>query len=86
MKTANFLDNPQNLSPLARQCLGIIDNASKSQIQCAVEYNRYKINKLLIKLLTINLISDESHLFSSNGNNTPNSRNDNQSPINVKYA
>ena len=47
----------------------VIDNASQSQIEAAATYNRYEIDKLLIKLLTINLISNEKEVFSSKKNN-----------------
>ena len=56
---------PTALKDVTQQCLNIIDSASQSQIESAVNHNRYEINKLLVKLLTINLVSNEKELFSS---------------------
>ena len=57
---------PPPLLPMTQECLNIIDTASQYQIESAMIHNKHEINKLLIKLLTINLIATKQKQFTSN--------------------
>ena len=48
---------PSNLSTMCNASLQLIENATKQQIRAAIRYNQDEINRLLIKLVTINFIS-----------------------------
>ena len=48
---------PPTLHDVCKCSLDIIENASSNQISAAVEFNQQEINKMLLKLLTINFIS-----------------------------
>ena len=52
---------PQQVHSMAQCSLNIIDSASSIQIDAAMKYNETAINKLLIKLLTINFINNNQN-------------------------
>ena len=54
---------PKSLESLTQCSMDIIDNASPTQIEAAMKYNKLKIDKLLLKLLTIEWISNNKQQF-----------------------